>query len=445
MMAMNKFFKGTLLLAIAAFLGESIEFIVNMVLAKNLGEEGMGLYMSVLPVIFLVVVISSLELPISISKFVAAKEEKYHQSMLHHAMKLAIVFTIMVLMVAAIILPFIPVFEHYHPLVKWLILIMIPVISFSSIARGYFMGLQHMGKIAISNFLRKAVQLGLLVLVYHFFHFSLEVSILIALCTLVATELIVCFYLLYMYRLQYIELKTKAAARMDGRTVRKSLLEVSIPTTGMRLFHAVTNAIQPFLIKIALVKAGLSHTIALEEFGLLAGVALTIGFFPGFIAHSLLIVLIPTVSEAHANHDFAKMQKLLKQVMIITFLYGIPIVMVFYHFAIPLTNIFFEHSHAASYVQLLWPFFLFHLFVSPLQAYLIGLGLIKDAFLHSIWSTCISFLLMFFLGSLPNLQMNGVILGMNTGMVLLTLMHYLTVCNKIKVTLWLKKTGSQAA
>ncbi|KMJ57534.1 multidrug transporter MatE [Bacillus sp. LL01] len=442
---MNKFFKGTLLLAVAAFLGESIEFIVNMILAKNLGEEGMGLYMSVLPVIFLVVVISSLELPISISKFVAAKEEKYHQSMLHHAMRLAVVFTIMVLIIAALTLPLIPVFQHYHPLVKWLVLIMIPVISFSSIARGYFMGLQHMGKIAISNFLRKVVQLGLLVVVYHFFHFSLEVSILIAISTLIGTELIVCLYLLYMYRLQYIELKTKAAARIDGRTVRKNLLEVSIPTTGMRLFHAVTNAIQPFLIKIALVKAGLSHTIALEEFGLLAGVALSIGFFPGFIAHSLLIVLIPTVSEAHVNHDYTKMQKLLKQVMIITFIYGIPVVMVFYHFAIPLTNIFFENSHAASYVQLLWPFFLFHLFVAPLQAYLIGLGLIKDAFLHSIWSTSISFLLMFILGSLPNLQMNGVILGMNTGMVLLTLMHYFTVCNKINVTLWLKQTNSKAA
>ncbi|QFT87828.1 Sporulation protein YkvU [Bacillus sp. THAF10] len=442
---MNKFFKGTLLLATAAFLGESIEFIVNMVLAKNLGEEGMGLYMSVLPIVFLVVVISSLELPISISKFVAAKEEKYHQSMLQHAMRLTIIFTIMVLVIGACLLPLLPVFQHYHPLVKWLVLIMIPVISFSSIARGYFMGLQHMGKIAISNFLRKAVQLTLLVVMYHFFHFSLEVSLLIAIMTLIGTEAIVCLYLLYMYRLQFVQLKAKPGAKMDGRTVRKKLLEVSIPTTGMRLFHAVTNAIQPVLIKIALVKAGLSHTIALEEFGLLAGVALTIGFFPGFIAHSLMIVLIPTVSAAYENQEFSKLQRLLKQVMLLTFLYGIPVVMVFYHFAIPLTNVFFENSHAASYVQLLWPFFLFHLFVSPLQAYLIGLGLIKDAFLHSIWSTCISFLLMFLLGSLPSLQMNGVILGMNTGMVLLTLMHYFTVCNQIKVTLWLRDTHSHKA
>ncbi|WP_223702634.1 polysaccharide biosynthesis protein [Sutcliffiella deserti] len=437
---MNKFFKATLLLAIAAFLGESLEFIVNMVLAKQLGEAGMGLYMSVLPVIFLVVVIASLELPISISKFVAAKEEKYHKSMLIHATRLTIIFTVAVTFLAALIVPLIPVFEHYHPLVKWLILLMIPIISFSSIARGYFMGLQHMGKIAISNFLRKAVQLVLLVLVYHFFNFSIELAILIAICTLVLTELIVCLYLLYAYMLQYKQLKKQPSTAMKARVVRKNLLEVSIPTTGMRIFHAITHAIQPFLIKIALLQAGLSETIALEEFGLLAGVALTIGFFPGFIAHSLLIVLIPTVSAAHADHDYAKLRRLLQQVIALTFLYGIPVVMVFYHFAVPLTNIFYEYSKASIYLQLLWPYFLFHLFVIPLQAYMIGLGLIKDAFLHSIWSTIVSFILIFILGSMESLRMSGVILGMNTGIVLLTLMHYLTVCHKINVTLWLKQT-----
>ncbi|MBM7619850.1 O-antigen/teichoic acid export membrane protein [Bacillus tianshenii] len=440
---MNKFFKAVLLLAIAAFLGESLEFVVNMVLAKELGEVGLGLYMSLLPVVFLVVVIASLELPISISKFVAAKEEKYHKSMLMHAMRLTIVFMFCVIGLSVVVLPFIPVFDHYHPIVRWLIILMIPIISFSSIARGYFMGLHHMGKIAISNFLRKAVQLVLLVLVYHFFHFSMELAILIAICTLVFTELIVCFYLMYMYILQFRELKRKPGAALSAQSVRKSLLEVSIPTTGMRIFHAITSAIQPFLIKMALLKAGLSETIALEEFGLLAGVALTIGFFPGFIAHSFLIVLIPTVSASYENRDYPKLQKLLQQVMGLTFLYGIPVVLVFYHFAVPLTNIFYEYSKASSYLQLLWPYFLFHLFVIPLQAYLIGLGLIKDAFLHSMWSTLVAFALIFILGSMESLRMTGVILGMNTGIVLLTMMHYLTVCHKIKVTLWLKHAGPQ--
>lgn len=73
---MNRFVKGIILLSIAAFFAECLEFVVNMILARELGEHGMGLYMSILPTIFLIIVIASLELPISISKFIAESNPK---------------------------------------------------------------------------------------------------------------------------------------------------------------------------------------------------------------------------------------------------------------------------------------------------------------------------------------------------------------------------------
>ena len=42
---MNKtFIMGTLLLITAAFLGECLEFLINMLLARELGETGLGMY-----------------------------------------------------------------------------------------------------------------------------------------------------------------------------------------------------------------------------------------------------------------------------------------------------------------------------------------------------------------------------------------------------------------
>lgn len=58
---MNRFVKGIILLSIAALFAECLEFVVNMILARELGEHGMGLYMSILPTIFLIIVIASLE------------------------------------------------------------------------------------------------------------------------------------------------------------------------------------------------------------------------------------------------------------------------------------------------------------------------------------------------------------------------------------------------
>jgi stage V sporulation protein B len=434
---MNTFLKGLIFLVVAAFIGECVEFFINLVLARQLGEHGMGLYMTILPSIFLVVILASLELPISISKFIAEKKENYHQSMMKHAARFVMKLMFIFIAIGFFIVPNIPMFEHYHPIVKWLFIILIPIVSFSSLTRGYFMGKQDMSKIAFSNFLRKAIQLLLLVVIYQLFAFDLNTSILIALCTLIGSELVVCIYLLHAFYIQWQVVKQGKYTVLTKKEVHKNLLAVSLPTTGMRLFHALTHAFQPFLIKIALLRAGVTEEMATEQFGLMTGVAMSIGFFPAFIAHSLLIALIPTVSEAYERKEFARLQKILQQVILITGLYGIPAVCLFYFFAEPLTHIFFQSSSATLYLQILWPYFLLHFFVIPMQAYLIGLGLVKDAFFHSVWSTVFQFILMFLLGS-THLQMQGVIIGMNFGAFLIMMLHYLTICQKIGVSIWLK-------
>ncbi|WP_433747134.1 polysaccharide biosynthesis protein [Falsibacillus pallidus] len=434
---MNTFLKGSILLIAVAFAGECLEFFINMVLAKEIGAHGMGLYMSIMPFIFLVVVIASLELPISISKMIAEKEEKYHKSMLGHAFKFALYSTIAFSLAALAVFPAIPVFNHYHPILRWLLLALIPVISISSVARGYFMGIQQMGKIAAANFLRKFLQLVFLVFLYKWFDFTMEKALLVAICTLIGSELVILIYLMIAYFIQYQDIKKrKVHYHTEGKVVRKDLLAVSVPTTALRIFHALTAAVQPFLIKTALMHAGLTETMSTEQFGILTGVAFTIGFFPAFIAHSLLIILIPTVSEHYSKRNREALQSLLQKVLIFTFLYGVPAILLFSFEGERLTQLFFHSSDAVYYLQLLWPFFLFHYFITPMQAFLIGLGLVKDAFFHSVIATVVTFTMIYILGAMPSFQMNGIILAMNSGALLLCLLHYATICKKIEMPMF---------
>jgi stage V sporulation protein B len=437
---MNTFLKGMSVLVIATFLGEVVEFLVNMILARELGESGMGHFMTILPTIFLIMMLASFELPVSISKMVAEKDESYHRSMISHAVRLAVTFTAVLFLAAAIILPMVPVFQDYHPLLKWVVLALIPVMTISAIARGFFMGKQEMGKIAVSHFLRRVVQLGLLTALFQFFEFGSEAALLVAFCTLAASELVVFLYLLHLFIMSYQRIKRVPGKTLSGREVRKNLVAVSVPTTGLRIFHSLTHAVQPFLIKAAIISAGVSPEAATEQFGMMAGVAMTIGFFPAFIAHSFLIILIPTVSKAYAEKEFHKLQKLLQQVMLLTFLYGLPAVTAFFFLAEPMTTKFFHSEDSAVYLQLLAPYFLFHYFTIPMQAYLIGLGLIKDAFIHSVYATAVTFSLIYLVGSRPEWQMEGVIIGMNTGSLVILFLHYLTICKKIGIT-WLARSS----
>jgi stage V sporulation protein B len=433
---MSLFLRGTLVLVVTAFLGECLEFIINMILARELGEAGLGTYMSILPTVFLIVILSSMELPISLSKFFAEREEKYHRGMLHYAFRFAVITTCILLLIMVMVYAWTPLFQGYHPGIRWLILIVIPIVAFTSITRGYFMGIQKMRKIAAANFLRKGIQLFLLVSIYQFLSFGIDTSIFIALGTLIASETVVFVYLIHAYVLEIKGKRKNSHSILSTNEMRKSVLSVSIPTTVLRIFHALTHAVQPFLIKWALVLSGMGTVDANEHFGMLAGIALTIGFFPSFIAFSMLIVLIPTVSEKVSSKDFEGILTHLKQVMWITLGYGVPAVFIYYSLGDYITETFFHSAPSAYYLKLLWPYFLFHFLVFPLQAFLIGLGLVKNALLHTIWSSVFSFSLIYLLGS--RFGMEGVILGMNAGAVLITMLHYVTICRELETTLWLK-------
>lgn len=439
---LNIFLKGTLILVASAFVGECIEFLINLVLAKELGEYGLGQYMSILPIIGLTMIIASLELPVSISKFVAEKKPKYHLAMLRYVTRFVLLLVSGLVLLFVILFSLIPLFADIHPYIRWSIVILIPIIALSSIARGYFMGIQRMGKIAAANLFRRVIQLFLLVVIFQLFKFNLNVSILIALCSFIIGELIVLVYLVSAYYWHYRKLKVfKNKIELPAKEISKYLMDVSLPTTGIRLFNSFTNAIEPFLIKKALVVSGLPLGVATEHFGMVAGVALPIGFFAAFIAHSLMIALIPAVSQAYSERNQMKLLNLLQQVILWTFLYGIPVCAIMIIFAEPLTALFVPAKEAAIFLKHLWPFFLFHYFIIPLQAFLIGLGLVKEAFYQNVWSTFFSYIVMLLLGTHGQFQMFGIIIGMNMGGMVQLLMNYLTVCKKLGASVTLLRKG----
>ncbi|WAA12765.1 oligosaccharide flippase family protein [Fervidibacillus halotolerans] len=436
---MGLFIKGVFVLASTAFIGECIEFLINLVLARELGEYGLGQYMTILPFVALIMILSSMELPISISKFIAERERKFHLPLLKLAVKLVVILIIILSILSFFLFTIFDVFTSIHPFANWVVIILIPIVSLSSIARGYFLGVQRMGKIAVANLFRRGLQLFFLVLIFSQLDLSIDQSVLIAICSIVVGELFEFLFLFSAYFFQIRDLKKEIPGKLPKTVLAKSLLTVSLPTTGMRIFHAFSHAVQPILIKFSLVTGGLSFSSATEHFGRLAGVAFPIGFFPAFMAHSIMTALIPSVSKAYAKKDQVQLLMLLKNVIKLTAAYGIPVCIGLYAFPETFTKLFVESKEAADYLRLLWPYFFLHYFSIPLQGFLIGLGLLKDALFHHIWSTCITFFLMYFLGSNPLFLMDGIIIGMNTGAVLLMALHYFTICKKIGVSFTLTR------
>ncbi|NAP01425.1 oligosaccharide flippase family protein, partial [Halomonas sp. MG34] len=75
-MTKQTFLQGTLILILAGMITRFLGFINRIVVARLMGEEGVGLYMMALPTLFMVMTLTQLGLPVAISKRVAEAEAK---------------------------------------------------------------------------------------------------------------------------------------------------------------------------------------------------------------------------------------------------------------------------------------------------------------------------------------------------------------------------------
>ena len=70
-MIKNKFIKGTIILIIGGFITKVLGMIIKIVTTRYIGDDGIGLYMLIMPTFLLFLNICQLGFPVAISKLVA--------------------------------------------------------------------------------------------------------------------------------------------------------------------------------------------------------------------------------------------------------------------------------------------------------------------------------------------------------------------------------------
>ena len=70
-MSKQTFIKGALILIVAGMISRLLGFVNRMVMARLLGEEGVGIYMLTVPALLLMITLSQVGIPVAVSKLVS--------------------------------------------------------------------------------------------------------------------------------------------------------------------------------------------------------------------------------------------------------------------------------------------------------------------------------------------------------------------------------------
>src|SRR5690625_303416 len=150
-MTKQSFLHGTLLLIIAGMITRGLGFINRIVIARLIGEEGVGLYMMALPSLFLMLTLTQIGLPAAISKRIAEANELGDQQKIKQIMTFSFFIIACTSIIFTIIMFFLAPFVAYYLLpddrtlfLLYVVFTVISVVSFVILFNTILLGMRYL-------------------------------------------------------------------------------------------------------------------------------------------------------------------------------------------------------------------------------------------------------------------------------------------------------------
>jgi stage V sporulation protein B len=358
-MSKDNFLKNSLILSLSNSTMGILRFIFSVILSKDLGPEGMGLYSLIMPIFDLFCCLVCGGLIAAISKEGAVYFDKRDYKNLNNSIKATMFFdlfwSIFIAIAVFIMAPFISNYIIKDPRALYSIEVLCPALIFialSSIIKGYFYGISHVTVPAIIDIVEKAIRICVVVGLIGFIHSKNITNTVTLVYIALSIGEFTSFILLYIYYRVYRRKFSSGPTTGERKSqLLFNILIVSIPLCLNGFLSTALSAISTLIIPIRLVVSGFSHSEALSMIGKFTGMAFNISLFPIMIVTSMSIVLVPDISQSLSKKDYYGLQSRIESVLRFSILVGVATLIVCLCIPKELGMLFFHRSDLGDYIR----------------------------------------------------------------------------------------------
>lgn len=408
---------GTVILTLTGLVSRIIGFFYRIYLSRLFGEEGMGIYQLLSPVLSLSFSLTAAGYQTAISKLVAekaAREKSVSLSPLAAGLSISLPLSVLcnVLLyqfaepVAAVLL--------HEPRTAQMLRILsfsVPLSAVHSCVNGYFYGTKKAGVPAVSQLLEQLTRVGCVWLVSaKQLALGNPVSISVAVLGLTVGELL---SMLFSIGAVWALRRKKTSCPHTPLSVLplyKPLLSMALPLTANRIVLNFLQSIEAVSIPTSLRAYGYDAVTALSVYGVLTGMALPFIFFPNALTSSVSILLLPVISENHALGDTAAVRSATVRTVKYCGLMGGVCMLGFVLFGNWMGCFLFDSPLAGYFITTLGFICPFLYLDTTLSAILQGLGLAGHIFVLNV--ICLTIRLLFVFYAVPRFGIAGYLWGL---------------------------------
>ncbi|MEA4826092.1 MAG: stage V sporulation protein B [Clostridium sp.] len=361
-MKKDKFFKNSILLTLSNSTTGVLKFIFSIILSRELGAEGMGLYALIMPIydLFSCLVCGGMITAISkqSSSFYSKKDYKNLHKSIHITIVFDLVWTLLIAIIVALNSKYISIniIKDIRSLNSLLLVcIALIFVALSSIIKGYFYGVSNVNTPAIIDIFEKVIRIGVTIFVIRALPIKeIENTVTAVYGALAAGEFFSFLFLYIFYKINKAKdlSHSYSSNAIEGNAqLLFDILVMSIPLCVNGFLSTAISTISTLVLPRRLLIAGFDHSTALGMIGKFSGMALTIIFFPLVVVMSMSIVLIPDIAESVEKKDYITLEERIHQVLRISFLLGMATLIVCFSMPNSLGMLFFGREDLGTYIK----------------------------------------------------------------------------------------------
>ena len=410
------FIKGTLILTLTGLLSRVIGFFYRIYLSRLFGEEGMGIYQLLSPVLALSFSLCAAGIQTAISKYVAASVAKGNRKDSYRYLFTGLFLSLLLSVPCMLLLLMFSDFVAVHFLLEArtasmlrIIALSIPAGAVHSCINGYYYGIKKTMLPSSTQLIEQFMRF-FCVLAADFLarrshtvpHINAAVAgLVVGECAAMLISLLAIYFRFYREEAgagkSSLPCSNAGAFGISRFHAVKNLLVLAFPLTVSRIVVNLLQSVEAVAIPSRLCRYGYDSVTALSVYGVLTGMALPLLFFPNALTGSMSLLLLPMVSEADARGNTDAVKNTTLKTIYSCLLLGAACTL-FFFLSGPFLGRFLFHSELAGrYIRSLSLLCPFLYLCTTLSGILHGLGKAVSVFFVNVFSLSLRLLFVFFL------------------------------------------------
>lgn len=371
----------------------------RMLLSRLLTEEGMALYILIIPTLSLCITLAQFSIPSAVFRLVS--HPRYNNKKVIISALLICLSSCLCIMLAILFFShtiahdFLKQDQAYYPLLC--LLPFIPLVAISGIIKNYYLGKEDVWDLSIATLLEEIARIIFTYMMIKFFY-RLDITYLVSIAILAMSigELTSISYLYFKLH-RKVSIKTHSIAYFQDNFIFKDMMNIALPLTGSRILHSCYNFIEPIVLVYILTKLSISETQIHMQYAIINGYVISLLVTPTFFNNVVLRLLLPILNKDIAYHHKQLLQKHVLYGILVCFIISLPFTLLFYFYGDYCLMFMYNTTNGYEYLKYMSiPFTLFYL-QTPLSATLQALNKNKEMFWMSTLECFIEFIFLLIL------------------------------------------------